>query len=122
MSEQIKFIIQELNKEPFNKKFNLISFDSLRTDNLLQIVNDVFTEVDPKMKTDVRAEDPEQMVLKNLNFLRVLKYKPPETMDLSDFRQGLVTGEKSVIYHILEWILRRVPELKKNEHIWHNFL
>ncbi|GFY45507.1 intraflagellar transport protein 81 homolog [Trichonephila inaurata madagascariensis] len=90
MSEQIKFIIQELNKEPYNKKFNLISFDSLRTDNLLQIVNDVFAEVDPKMKMDVRAEDPEQMVLKSLNFLKVLKYKPPETMDLSDFRQGLV--------------------------------
>lgn len=49
MSEQIKFIIQELNKEPFNKKFNLISFDSLRTDNLLQILNDVFSSVDPKV-------------------------------------------------------------------------
>ncbi|GFU18327.1 intraflagellar transport protein 81 homolog [Trichonephila clavipes] len=117
MSEQIKFIIQELNKEPYNKKFNLISFDSLRTDNLLQIVNDVFAEVDPKMKMDVRAEDPEQMVLKSLNFLKVLKYKPPETMDLSDFRQGLVTGEKSVIYHILEWILRRTPELKKRAYL-----
>ncbi|GFQ89191.1 intraflagellar transport protein 81 homolog [Trichonephila clavata] len=117
MSEQIKFIIQELNKEPYNKKFNLISFDSLRTDNLLQIVNDVLAEVDPKMRMDVRAEDPEQMVLKNLNFLKVLKYKPPETMDLSDFRQGLVTGEKSVIYHILEWILRRAPELKKRAYL-----
>ncbi|GFT89654.1 intraflagellar transport protein 81 homolog [Nephila pilipes] len=117
MSEQIKFIIQELNKEPYSKKFNLISFDSLRTDNLLQIVNDVFSEVDLKMKMDVRAEDPEQMVLKSLNFLKVLKYKPPETMDLSDFRQGLVTGEKSVIYHILEWILRRAPELKKRAYL-----
>ncbi|KFM67817.1 Intraflagellar transport protein 81-like protein, partial [Stegodyphus mimosarum] len=117
MSEQIKFIIQELNKEPFNKKFNLISFDSLRTDILLQILNDVFSEVDSKMKMDVRAEDPEQMVLKSLNFLRILKYKPPETMEMSEFRQGLVTGEKSVIYHILEWILRRMPELKKRAYL-----
>ncbi|GFY64470.1 intraflagellar transport protein 81 [Trichonephila inaurata madagascariensis] len=38
-------------------------------------------------------------------------------MDLSDFRQGLVTGEKSVIYHILEWILRRTPELKKRAYL-----
>ncbi|XP_054713185.1 intraflagellar transport protein 81 homolog [Uloborus diversus] len=117
MSQQIKFIIQELNKEPFNKKFNLISFDSLRTDNLLQILNDVFSEVDQKMKVDIRAEDPEQMVLKSLNFLRLLKYKPPETMEMSDFRQGLVTGEKSVIYHILEWILHRMPELKKRAYL-----
>ena len=49
MSEQIKFIIQELNKDPFNKKFNLISFDSLRTENLLQILNDAFSTVDPKV-------------------------------------------------------------------------
>ncbi|KAG8183384.1 hypothetical protein JTE90_008286 [Oedothorax gibbosus] len=117
MGEQIKFIIHELNKEPYNKKFNLISFDSLRTDNLLQILNDVFSEVDPKMKIDARAEDPEQMVLKSLNFLKVLKYKPPSTMDMSEFRQGLVTGEKSVIYHILEWILKRSPELKKRAYL-----
>ncbi|XP_015917332.1 intraflagellar transport protein 81 homolog isoform X2 [Parasteatoda tepidariorum] len=117
MSEQIKYIIQELNKEPFNKKYNLISFDSLRSENLLQILNDVFSEVDAKLKADVRAEDPEQMVLKNLNFLRVLKYKPPDTVDMSDFRQGLVTGEKSVIYHILDWLFHRMPELKKRAYL-----
>lgn len=49
MSEQLKFVIQELNKAPFNKKFNLISFDALRPDQLLQILSDVFAELDPKV-------------------------------------------------------------------------
>lgn len=35
----------------------------------------------------------------------------------SDFRQGLVTGEKAVVYHIIDWILRRVPELKKRAYL-----
>ncbi|KAL1440890.1 hypothetical protein MTO96_009061 [Rhipicephalus appendiculatus] len=48
MSEQLKFIVQELNKEPFNRKLNLISFDAFRPDQLLQTLNDVFAELDPK--------------------------------------------------------------------------
>lgn len=56
MSEQLKFIIQELNKEPFNKKLNLISFDAQRPDQLLQILNDVFAELDPKVGSPRREE------------------------------------------------------------------
>ena len=49
MSEQLKFIVQELNKEPFNKSYNLISFDSLENLQLLQILTDVLAEIDPKV-------------------------------------------------------------------------
>ena len=48
--------------------------------------------------------------------LRILKYKPPD--DLSHvFRQGLVEGEKQVLYPVLEWILTRVPELKQRAYL-----
>ena len=33
------------------------------------------------------------------------------------FRQGLVQGDKLVIYHILEWLLQRIPELKKRAYL-----
>lgn len=49
MSEQLKFIIQELKKEPFNKVYNLISFDSLEPLQLLQVLNDVIAIIDPKV-------------------------------------------------------------------------
>uniref|UniRef100_D6RHM7 Intraflagellar transport 81 n=1 Tax=Mus musculus TaxID=10090 RepID=D6RHM7_MOUSE len=48
MSDQIKFIVDSLNKEPFKKNYNLITFDSLGPMQLLQVLNDVLAEIDPK--------------------------------------------------------------------------
>ena len=36
MSDQLKFIVAELNREPYNKNYNLISFDALSGEQLLQ--------------------------------------------------------------------------------------
>lgn len=49
MSEQLKFIVEQLNREPFKKNFNLITFDSLEPMQLLQSLNDVLAEIDPKV-------------------------------------------------------------------------
>lgn len=49
MSEQLKFIVEQLNRDPFKKNFNLITFDSLESMQLLQILNDVLAEIDPKV-------------------------------------------------------------------------
>lgn len=49
MSEQLKLIVEQLNKDPFKKNFNLITFDSLEPMQLLQIFNDVLAEIDPKV-------------------------------------------------------------------------
>ena len=49
MSEQLKYIIQELNKEPFSKNYNLISFDSLEPLQLLQVLTDILGVIDPKV-------------------------------------------------------------------------
>ncbi len=35
----------------------------------------------------------------------------------SDFRKGLVQGDKPIIYPILEWLLRRIPELQKRAYL-----
>lgn len=35
----------------------------------------------------------------------------------SDFRQGLVQGDKPIIYPIIEWLLRRLPDLKKRAYL-----
>lgn len=51
MSEQLKYIVSELGKEPYSKNYNLISFDSLEPIQLLQILTDVLAEVDPKVKS-----------------------------------------------------------------------
>lgn len=49
MNEQLKFIVEQLNKEPFKKTLNLITFDSLEPMQLQQVLNDVLAEIDPKV-------------------------------------------------------------------------
>lgn len=49
MSEQLKIIVEQLNREPFKKNLNLITFDSLEPMQLLQTLNDVLAEIDPKV-------------------------------------------------------------------------
>lgn len=50
MSEQLKFIVEQLNLEPFRKNLNLITFDSLEPMQLLQVLNDVLAEIDSKVR------------------------------------------------------------------------
>uniref|UniRef100_A0A673XBF3 Intraflagellar transport protein 81 homolog n=1 Tax=Salmo trutta TaxID=8032 RepID=A0A673XBF3_SALTR len=103
MSKQLTFIVEHLNKDPFKKNVNLITFDSLGPMQLLEILNDVLAEIDPK---------------RMFTLLGMLKYKPPGNMsDLSSFRQGLVTGSKHVIHPILHWLLQRITELKKRAYL-----
>ena len=42
-----------------------------------QVLNDVFAEIDSKNQLDIREEEPEQMAVRMLGMLRILKYKPP---------------------------------------------
>uniref|UniRef100_T1IZS5 Intraflagellar transport protein 81 homolog n=1 Tax=Strigamia maritima TaxID=126957 RepID=T1IZS5_STRMM len=116
MSEQLRFIVQELNKEPYNKNLNLISFDSLSDQQLLQTLNDVFADIDAKHRLDIREEEPDQTAIRMLGFLRILKYKPPME-NLNNFRQGLVEGAKQVMYPLLYWLLERIPDLKKRAYL-----
>ncbi|XP_075023841.1 intraflagellar transport protein 81 homolog isoform X2 [Calonectris borealis] len=118
MSDQIQFIVEKLNQEPFRKNYNLITFDSLESMQLLQLLNDVLGEIDPKHAVDIREELPEQTAKRMLSLLGILKYKPPGSVsDLSAFRQGLVTGSKPVIHPVLHWLLQRTNELKKRAYL-----
>ncbi|XP_054628729.1 intraflagellar transport protein 81 homolog isoform X1 [Dunckerocampus dactyliophorus] len=118
MSEQLKFIVEQLNKDPLRKNFNLITFDSLEPMQLLQVLNDVLAEVDPKQAIDIREEMPEQTAKRMCSLLGMLKYNPPGNQsDLSGFRQGLVIGSKLAVHPILHWLLQRVPELKKRAYL-----
>ena len=60
MSEQLKFLVEELNKPPYQRNFNLISFDALHGNQLLQILSDVLAEVDAKNKIDIREEEADR--------------------------------------------------------------
>lgn len=119
MSQQIRFIVDKLNDPPFSKRFNLVTFDALETLNLLQVLNDVLAEISPEQKVDLREEHPEQTAVRILTLLRVLKYNPKSDQGggLNAFRQGLFQGDKPTAYSLLQWLLERMPDLKKRAYL-----
>ena len=115
----MKYIVDALNQTPFNKKYSLIAFDSLDASALKQVLNDVLTEISPEEEMDLREETPDQTAYRMLSLLRVLKYQPEDKSQagLSNFRQGVVQGSKAVIYHLLQWLLQNLSELKKRAYL-----
>lgn len=96
-----------------------MSFDALDSLNLLQVLNDVLTEISAEHKMDLREEQPEQTAVRILTLLRVLKYKPKSDQGggLNAFRQGLLQGDKHTTYSLLQWLLEKLPDLKKRAYL-----
>ena len=119
MAEDLRYIVEALNREPFKKSYTVITFDSLDPLNLLQLVNDVLSEIDPDQRIDLREEPPEQTAIRMLSVLRLLNYKPKTDTGegMNTFRQGLIQGEKLTIYPLLKWLLERTPDLKKRAYL-----
>eukprot|EP00049_Salpingoeca_infusionum_P018937 m.359414 g.359414 ORF g.359414 m.359414 type:complete len:668 (-) comp18553_c0_seq1:267-2270(-) len=119
MSDQARQLVELLNNPPFQKKYTLISFDGLSPLQLLQQTNDVFAEIAPDHKADIREEPPEDMVYRFLSLLRVLNYKP--NMPATEFREGLVAGQQDVLYPMMLYCLTNLASLKKRAYL-SNFL
>jgi hypothetical protein len=48
MVEQLKSIVEHLKRAPFNRKdYNILSFDNLSNNQLLQVLTDVLAVADP---------------------------------------------------------------------------
>ncbi|KAG8225121.1 hypothetical protein J437_LFUL006144 [Ladona fulva] len=117
MGDQLKFIVTELKKPPWEKNYSVISFDSLSSEQLLQVLTDVLGEIDVKNKVDIREEDPERMAVRFLSMLRGLKYRPPDVL-AQNFRRRLIEGDKIVVHSVLQWILERpLGELKRRAYL-----
>ncbi|RDD46608.1 Intraflagellar transport protein 81-like protein [Trichoplax sp. H2] len=120
MSDQLRYIVEELKKEPFNRKnINLITFDDQSPIQLLQVLSDVFAEISGQGKVDLRNEEPGATVNRMMSLLRVLKYKfpNPDPQSMKNYVNQLIKGDKSVIYPILHWALQKMPELKKRAYL-----
>ncbi|DAZ95015.1 TPA: hypothetical protein N0F65_003641 [Lagenidium giganteum] len=114
MSE-LQLIVEHLNKEPFRLGLTLVAFDEKSNFELLQILNEVFTEIDQKHNVDLRNEADEQRAFRYLEFLQLLKFPLPRDMD--SFRDALIHGERQVIYPILHWALKSMPGHKKRAYL-----
>ena len=47
--DEIKYVIEELNQPPFVKNLNVIGYDSLRSEQRLDLLVEVLNVIDPKV-------------------------------------------------------------------------
>ena len=85
---------------------------------LLQLLNNVLSHIDPVMKSDVRKEDEQKGTERIMDFLILLRY--PILEDESERKtwiQNLLVGSKDAVYPILAWCLPRLEKLKKRAYL-----
>ncbi len=99
--DQIKFVIDELNQPPFSNSLNLIAYDSLRSEQRLDLLIQVLNAIDPKVSLwncfrkhlklkppllqlnlpSVRVGNLEEIATVILDQLRIFKYTPPNDIN-----------------------------------------
>ena len=118
MTEDLKLVVLEVNRL-LETDYNLITFDSLAPESLLQVLVDVFQAFGAiSEKLDVLENDPEETNATVMEALRKIQYRPPGDIDdPGAFRRGLVRGEKKLIVPILRWTFENRERVKKSSYL-----
>ncbi|EFN80025.1 intraflagellar transport protein 81 homolog isoform X2 [Harpegnathos saltator] len=116
MSENVKFIVTEVNKL-LGRNYNLIGFNALSAEDLLLVLCSVLMKIQQRDESDVdvRIESPEESSIYILTALRILNYQP--NVDPVTFRQGLARGEVDIIHPILMWLLTHIDVVQKRAYL-----
>ncbi|KAJ1452479.1 intraflagellar transport protein 81 [Pelagophyceae sp. CCMP2097] len=121
MADPVIFIVSKLNEAPFRKSLTLVDFDEKAPIEIVQILNEVFAEVDKTMAVaDVRDAPREQLAQKMMSSLSLLKFKVPGDSHPSArdaFEHGLGAGDKLVVYPVLHWLLEKLDVHRKRAYI-----
>ncbi|KPJ01803.1 Intraflagellar transport protein 81-like [Papilio xuthus] len=116
MTEQMKFILKEINST-LGRNYDLIKFDSLDEKQLLQLLIDLLVHFKAGDKLDVREDDLETISVRLLEMLGSVKYRPPATVEPSQFRAQLLAGDSRTIHHVMHWILTNKEQVKKTAYL-----
>ncbi len=77
MMAELQFIVERLNEPPVSLGLTLVTFDEKSGVELLQLFVNVLSDLDPRVRCDVRDEPPDALVAKVVDLLRVLKCPLP---------------------------------------------
>ncbi|CAD7084672.1 unnamed protein product [Hermetia illucens] len=104
MTDELKYIVTQINNT-LNTEYNLISFDSMSGEGLLQVLVDILVHFNATTKFDVKFNDREDTVRRILEGLQRIQYRPHiEISDPTSFRRSVHHGDKKVIHPILRYI------------------
>ncbi|XP_034185123.2 intraflagellar transport protein 81 homolog isoform X1 [Osmia lignaria lignaria] len=116
MKENTKLLVTELNKL-LNRNYNVIYFNSLSSEELLQVLKEVLIKIQDQndANVDTRNGSTEETSIYILSVLRVLNYQPQ--VDPATFRQGLIRGDPDMIHPILTWLLSNLDIVRKRAYL-----
>ncbi|XP_032514188.2 intraflagellar transport protein 81 homolog [Danaus plexippus] len=116
MTEQIKFIVKELNST-LGKNYDLIKFDSLDEKQLLQVLSDLLVSFGAGEKLNVHEDEPEMVTVRLLEMLGNVKYRPPTSVEATAFRSQLIAGDQRTVHHVLHWLLSNKEQVKNTAYL-----
>jgi intraflagellar transport protein 81 len=113
-SEDIKEIVLLLNEPPFLSKISLVDLDEYSTFELGDLVFKIFKHLNPDTNLNAKQTPPADIIFHVTEFLRVLSYE----CDFSEsWQNGLLNGDKKVIYPIYFFLLKNLNSLKKRAYL-----
>merc|ERR1712227_787467 len=110
-SEELQQMCQKLSAGPFKKTVSMVSLDTMGGEDYISLVNEIIHFVDQKQPSllQCRSEAPEQRVMRHLEFLKGVQFKPD---DASGLKAGLLMGEKKHVLPILKFVLLDMEQIK----------
>lgn len=118
MFKELIFIVEQLNKQPFVKNLSFPSFERLSPLELMEILNEVLAEIQPKHAENIQGKTAEERVQEITILLSLLEYEPiKDCCDLEAITEGLENKDKVAIYPVLFWLLQSVPALKRKAYL-----
>lgn len=115
-SEDLQLMCQRLSNEPFKKSVSMVSLDTMTGEDYVTLTNEIIFEIDNKQPSLIqcRSEAPEQRVLRHLEFLKGVQFKPE---DANGLKTGLLVGEKKHILPILRFLLLGIDQIKQRAYL-----
>jgi len=113
-------IVSFLKQPPFNLNLTLVSLDQKSFGDLLQLLNDVFAQLDENQKCKLLNEPPETTKRRFLEFLTLLGFKPKRTRAIfsdNDCKRIFEQFDRSLILEILSWCLSKFETLKQRVYV-----
>ncbi|KAG5493788.1 hypothetical protein JKF63_01620 [Porcisia hertigi] len=109
--------IVELVNKALDRHYSLVEFDALGRIELLQVVNDIFAKLQPRMKMDLQETPPNEAMPRMLDFLlKILGYRVPPFLQGS-FPQSFADGEPLVLYPTMYWVLTHMELNEKRVYL-----
>lgn len=114
VSEDIKEIVLLLNEPPFQEKITLVGLDEMSTFELGDLVFKIFKHLNSDINLNARQTPPADIIYQVTEFLRVLSYECDFT---PEWENGLLNGDKKIIYPIYYFLLKNLPVLRKRAYL-----